>query len=190
MQKLYCYVDENGQETEGRIFIVSVVVLEKEKDELFDFCEQLEQSTGKGKFKWGKAEHSRRVAYLRRVFVDQRFKGNLRFRVFRGAVDQHEATIDAIARAVRFRKPAGRYTTLVYVDGLAKTKRHLYGNALRNNWGVPNKKVQGVTKDENNALVRLADSIAGFVRDVLDGDEGELRRLFEQARQRGVLVEV
>jgi len=29
-QKLYCYVDETGQDTAGKIFIVSVVIIEKE----------------------------------------------------------------------------------------------------------------------------------------------------------------
>lgn len=33
-QKLYCYVDENGQDTKGDIFIVSIVVTGKERDEL------------------------------------------------------------------------------------------------------------------------------------------------------------
>ena len=31
-QKLYCYVDESGQDTGGKIFIVSVVVTKTEKE--------------------------------------------------------------------------------------------------------------------------------------------------------------
>ena len=31
MQKLYCYVDETGQNTEGDLFVVSIVLTEKEK---------------------------------------------------------------------------------------------------------------------------------------------------------------
>jgi len=50
-------------------------------------------------------------------------------------------------------------------------------------------KVQVVTKDENNSLVRFADAVAGFVRDVLDGDRGEAKKLFEQAVRAGALIE-
>ena len=45
-------------------------------------------------------------------------------------------------------------------------------------------------KDENNSLVRLADSVAGFVRDVLDGDSKEAKKLFEQVVKSGALIEV
>lgn len=49
-QKLYCYVDENGQDTKGDIFIVSVVVTGKERDRLLNLCEEIEVESGKGKF--------------------------------------------------------------------------------------------------------------------------------------------
>ena len=48
---------------------------------------------------------------------------------------------------------------------------------------------KGVTKDENNALVRLADAVAGFVRDVLDGNE-EAKMLFDNAVSKDFLREV
>lgn len=35
-QKLYCYVDETGQDTKGKLFIVVAIVIEKEKDELIN----------------------------------------------------------------------------------------------------------------------------------------------------------
>ena len=60
MQKLYCYVDETGQDTRGNIFVVSVVVTGSERDVLLKFCEETEEKSRKGKFKWGKAEPKRR----------------------------------------------------------------------------------------------------------------------------------
>jgi hypothetical protein len=33
-----------------------------------------------------------------------------------------------------------------------------------------------VKRDESNSLVRLADSVAGFVRDVLDNEGGETKK--------------
>jgi hypothetical protein len=189
MQKLYAYVDENGQETQGRIFIVSVVVAETEQDTLQTFCELLEKETGKGKFKWGKAEAKRRLEYLRRAFADKRFRGKLCYSVFRSTRDYDAATIMGIERAIHRTKPPEKFGAFVYVDGLSKTKRQDYAQALRKA-GIPIKKVQGVQKDENNALTRLADALAGFVRDALDNEPGEIRKLFEDATRRGVLLEV
>lgn len=68
IKKLYCYVDESGQETLGRIFVVSVVVIVENRDEIFSLCEQLEQVSGKGKHKWGDADHEERMRYLRYIF--------------------------------------------------------------------------------------------------------------------------
>lgn len=38
-----------------------------------------------------------------------------------------------------------------------------------------------MTKDENNALIRLADAAAGFMRDITDGQSGKLKELFTKA---------
>src|SRR3989344_8466752 len=183
-KKLYCYVDENGQDTEGDIFIVSVIVSSGERDELLNLCEDIEKKSGKGKFKWGKAEHKRRMEYLKQIFINRNFKGKLRYCVYKGQVNYDMATIMGIAKAVHFREPK-EYTTLVYVDGLAKTKRKEYGSELRK-LGVPTRKVQGVSRDENNSLTRLADATAGFVRDVLDKEEG-VQSLFKIAIKTGSL---
>jgi hypothetical protein len=47
MQKLYCYVDETGQQPEGRFFLVSVVVTGPERDALNTALERIEHATGK-----------------------------------------------------------------------------------------------------------------------------------------------
>jgi hypothetical protein len=57
-------------------------------------------------------------------------------------------------------------------------------------FGVAVHKVQGVRKDENNSLVRLADAVAGFVRDALDGDSAAIVALLKDAETSGVLIEV
>ncbi len=54
-QKLYAYVDESGQDTEGEKFLVSVVVLEKERDKLRSALRAIEKQSGKGLKKWTKA---------------------------------------------------------------------------------------------------------------------------------------
>ena len=189
VKKLYCYVDETGQDTEGKLFIVSIVVTGEERDELFKLCEEIEKDSGKGKFKWGKAEKNKRSVYLKRIFKTKIFKSKLRYSVFRNLRDYDLATIVAVSKAVHFKEPTLGYTTLVYVDGLSKSKRREYGSQLRK-LGIPTRKVQGVTKDENNALTRLADSIAGFVRDALLKERKDLDDLFKKAVDEKYLVEV
>ena len=189
VQKLYCYVDETGQDTKGDLFIVAVIVTGQERDKLLAVCEQLEKVSGKGKFKWSKAKHELRMRYLRHIFADDRFAGKLRYCLFRNTRDYDTATIEAIAKAVRSKPPADRYTTLIYVDGLTKTKRREYGVRLRK-LGLPVRQVRGIARDESNALIRLADTTAGFVRAGLGGKTKDIQALFERARRDGVLVEI
>jgi len=189
MKKLYCYVDESGQDTKGGLFIVAIVVLEKDRDILLSFCEEVEQKSGKGKFKWGKAKHDLRMQYLRQVFSDDRFKGNLHYSLFRESTDYDAVTVMGIAKAIYWSKPSGKYTSLVYVDGLSKTKRREYSVQLRR-LGLRIHQVRGIARDESNALTRLADAIAGFVRDALEADQGDIRSLFQKAKRDKVLIEV
>lgn len=189
MQKLYCYVDESGQDTKGGLFIVAIVVLEKDRDALLSFCEKAERKSGKGKFKWGKAKHNLRMQYLRQVFSDDRFKGNLRYSLFRESTDYDAVTIMGIAKAIYWSRLSGKYTSLIYIDGLSKTKRREYCVQLRR-LGLRMQQVRGIARDESNALTRLADAIAGFVRDALETDQGDIKTLFQKAKREKVLIEV
>jgi hypothetical protein len=189
-EKLYCYVDETGQDTAGEIFIVSIVLTGTERDNLLRFCKTLEDSTGKGNRKWHKTNHQTRLEYLRRILAEFKHEGILCYSIFRGISNYDEATMRAIAEAISTRKPAKKYTTLIYVDALPKSKRFQYGRGLRRR-GIPARKVQGVTREESNALIRLADTVAGFVRDVIREEAGEeAKRLFDKAKRKGILVEV
>src|SRR5438876_11522676 len=68
-QKLYAYVDESGQDTEGRIFVVSIVVLDNERDTVRQRLEEIEHRTGKGAVKWHKSKHEFRRAYIEALAV-------------------------------------------------------------------------------------------------------------------------
>ena len=52
------------------------------------------------------------------------------------------------------------------------------------------RQVRGIARDESNALIRLADAVAGFVQDVLEAEVHEMKTLFEDATHDGILVEV
>lgn len=129
------------------------------------------------------------MRYLSHIFADDRFKGCLRYVVFRRVRDYDTSTIVAIAAALKWEKPNGKFTTLVYVDGLTKTKRHEYGARLRR-FGLPVRRVRGIARDETNSLTRLADAIAGFVRDALEGSSEEIKKLFHKAKRDDMLIEI
>ena len=63
-KKYYCYVDETGQDTEGKLFIVSVVIAQKDRAEISELLEKIEKDTGKGKTKWVRTRKEFKVAYL------------------------------------------------------------------------------------------------------------------------------
>jgi hypothetical protein len=90
------------------------------------------------------------------------------------------ATAEAAARAIRL-KARGRYKVTVMVDGLRKAERRAFAHDLRA-MRVNPYKVRGVLKEENNALIRLADAICGLVRDTEEGQSwaGDMLRRLQQ----------
>lgn len=82
MQKLYCYVDETGQDQGSTFFLVSVVVLEAEREELIQQLEQIERASGKGRRKWMEARDAQRLNYIQRVLSMPRFRGSLSFAIY------------------------------------------------------------------------------------------------------------
>ena len=74
MTKLYAYTDESGR---GALpFVVAVVIVQDDRDDLSDACEKIERETGKGFVKWAKAKYERRLAYMRTILTDERFAGS------------------------------------------------------------------------------------------------------------------
>jgi hypothetical protein len=165
-EKLYCYVDESGQDTKGDLFLVALVITGKERDELLKEAERIEEQSGKKLSKCRKTETSRKLTYLRSILSSQLFSGKLffaRYTKTKGAYLDLMAL--STARAILDRA-AEKYSATVIVDGLRQKEAWRFGHILRS-LRVSVKKVRGV-KDESNALIRLADALAGFVRDYLE----------------------
>jgi hypothetical protein len=72
----------------------------------------------------------------------------------------------ATARAI-LSKAKSNYESVVIVDGLRQKETRHFAHGLRS-LHVAVEKVRGM-KDESNSLIRLADAIAGFMRDYLEG---------------------
>lgn len=75
----------------------------------------------------------------------------------------------------------------VFIDALGRAQRKVVGAALRSR-GIRVEKVRGL-RDEADEFIRVADALAGFVRDALEGQE-PWKGLYEQALRRGVLKRI
>ena len=182
-QKFYCYVDETGQDTQGELFIVTVVVADQEREHLRQACEEIERDSRKGQRKWVKTKYNRRLAYIQQVVENLIFVGKLNFVVYRDSQDYPSLTVQTIARALNATGETD-YKATVLIDGLPRSLERDVGLQLRRS-GVRAKKVRGL-KDEADALIRLADAICGLVRAAIQGQPA-MQALFERAIHTGIL---
>jgi hypothetical protein len=195
MKKLYCYVDETGQDTEGRIFIVGMVIADESRDQLVESCELIEQETVRlSAWKWSRTADAPKLAYMRRVMdmIEQgrRHYAALCFVIYHNTTDYLSVTADAIERAVRS-QPLGEgeaYNVTVLFDALPRTKEQELG-AMLHKRKLKIRKVRGVRRDEADALIRLADAVCGLARDAQEGRRAA-RALCDRGSRRGTLREV
>ena len=182
--KFYAYIDESGQETEGRFFVVSVVVLDQDHHTIVQQLEAVEIRSGKGKIKWHRARHTYRQAYIEELVNVSRLAGSLFFETFTESRAYTDMTVIATAHAIQ-RKAAGECRVVVFVDGLRKHEAQRFSTLLRQRQaGI--EKVRGVQKEQNNALIRLADALCGLVRDAEEGQAWAVESL--QRLQRHALL--
>lgn len=91
-----------------------------------------------------------------------------------------------VAKAI-LKKADKKYTSNVIIDGLPKGQMRRFGAGLRK-LNIKVRKVRGA-KDQNEILIRLADSIVGFVRDHIE-KEKYTNPLYSRAIRNKVLQEL
>lgn len=81
-------------------------------------------------------------------------------------------TIEAITRVIH---PIREHKITILIDALPRSSETTVGITLRR-MGYKTRKVRGIRKDENDAIIRLADALCGLVRESLSGNKkaGEL----------------
>jgi hypothetical protein len=187
MAETYCFVDESINTRIGAT-IIAVVTVRGAVDDLYLACEEIERRSGKGRVKWGKARWNSRVNYFHQIEADARFRDSLFYSICVGSLSVHEAAVQAIASAIERSHGVGvdvRDHVTVLVDALSKQKRHEYRIALSRG-GLRIHKVRGVTSDENNSLIRLADSLAGLVNDAAGATNEDAKRLLARIEHGGI----
>lgn len=186
-QKLYCYVDETGQDTKGELFIVSVAVTKKDRDEVKTLLENIEQITGKGKTKWVKTKKDAKIAYLEKILTNKAFQKKIFYSLSKDVKAYREITLVAIASAITASKENDQYEALVFIDGLQRGEVSKVATGLRR-IGIRTEKVRGL-RDESDALIRLTDAIAGFIREN-EKDISYAKRLYKLGLENKIFTRV
>ena len=190
MSKIYCYVDESGQHTQGDFFSVAVVIVKtvEMRDNGEDVLLEVERTTEKGSTKWTKTHYLRKVRYLRAITTLSELKNCLFYSTYTDTRDYVGATVDTIARMVQqYITDIETHELIVVVDGLDKQEKRQIARRLKQA-GVIYKKVRGV-KDEGSAWIRLADAIAGFSWDIYQ-NKPYIQNLYSDLQRRGFFLQL
>ena len=188
MQKLYCYVDETGQDTQGKLFSVCCTIIVR-FERLIQFEELILgiERISRKKSKWQKTDKYVKQAFLKTLLAHTpSLKNHIYIQHFFNIKAFTEATTEAISRSIIV-SGNQHFPAIVYIDGLPKKLTPTVAVLLRRR-GIATEKVKGL-KDEQSPLIRLSDAIAGFVRDYLEGED-YTKPYFHALVQAGVVKEI
>lgn len=94
-------------------------------------------------------------------------KNKVYYQIFQDSKAYQELTTLVVAKAINRYLEKGnikQYMATILIDGLNKTQEKKISKSLRD-LGIRTRKVKGI-RDETNAIIRLADSLAGMIREV------------------------
>ena len=165
--KLYCYVDETGQDTKGDFFLVAVLL--KEKSDLLKLEGQLvfiEKKTGKKSLKWKKTNNRIKSKYLKELIKINELKNSIFYSQYHLSKEYSKLTSLTIAKAVLMKENRD-YSVTIIIDGLNDKERAVVRDELKK-LKINYRKIRGM-KDGQSVFLRLSDSMAGLLRDMIEG---------------------
>ena len=164
MQKLYCYVDESGQDPKSEVFVVVTIVSAKNQAQMRKELTDIEDMAGTHKLKWHKTHHDRKMRYLALVIERKIAGGDVYTAHYQKPIPYFFPVIDLLEKAIR-EAAKDSYQARIYIDGIDKKKARELTNALRAS-GISLRMIKGC-RDESEPLIRLADMWAGCLRSAL-----------------------
>lgn len=163
-------------------------MLEKEKEGIEQLLLDIEQSSGKHIKKWQKTRKAERLSYMREILRCARLKHSLFYGQFDHAGKEYlTLTIYSLSKLVFSIDPNGQRSVSVVIDALTQKERQAVGRDLRR-FGIRTDKIRG-KKDESSPMLRLADALAGFVRDGIE-KQADFADLFDRAVRSGKLSKI
>ena len=99
--KLYCFVDETGQDTKGELFLVAVVIKEiAQIASLEKTLAVIEKSTGKKQLKWRKTHKGIKKKYFEALLSIKELKKAIYYATYQSSKEYSKLTSLTIAKAV------------------------------------------------------------------------------------------
>jgi hypothetical protein len=190
--KLYCFVDETGQDTYGSRFLVAAVIVGTDKEEIEKFIRDCEEKSGRRRGqKWMKSSHRQRLAFIDLILESGLLAGSVYFQTYHETRDFDRLTVLTIIEALNLyaaRMGLGEYKVTVIIDGLKTAQERSVAAHLRKA-GVPVRAARGA-RDQSEALIRLADFVAGLLRSSQEGRSPAYAEAVEKALRRGLFLEI
>ncbi len=187
LTRLHVFLDESGQDTLGRLFVVGAVVIHRDQqEELREQLEALERRSQKRRVKWSRARFDYREAYVRELVNLTRLSGCLFIARYTNTRRYNEATARVAVQSIQA-KVEEAYRVRIVVDGLTAGEKRQFVRLVRD-LSVRPDDVRG-GREESDAFIRLADALCGLVRDVEDGQSWAIQAL-NRLQRRGLVVEL
>ena len=136
--------------------------------------------------KWKKTRPIIRQAYLEHVLTIRKLRGGVFYAVHAESKEYITLTGASIVKALS-QKAVGNYRAFISIDGLNSSEERRIKAELKR-YRIPYRRVSG-TRDEASACIRLADAIAGFIRDYAEG-EAYTKELFHRLEQAGIIQKI
>lgn len=185
-KKLYCYVDETGQDAGSQIFIVAAVIAWDDVPVLRTNLMELEKELKVGSKKWHKLRHESRIEFMKKFLRAKYPNLKIYFGRFIKPTLYYFPTLEVVGKALgNFNQPI---QVVVSIDGLDSISAKKMTNALRSKH-LQLKLVKG-WRDESEVLIRLADRWAGCLRLAFVSHNKECEELVSRAGKKGVLKEI
>lgn len=187
MKKLYCFVDETGQDTKGLFFLVAIVLKEKKSLEFLEKkLRNIEIKSGKKFSKWTKTRNKNKRNYLLQIVDIKALKNSIFYSVYRDTKEYTPLISFSIAKAI-FAKKENDYQVKITIDGINKREIGKVRTELKK-LRIKYKKIRGL-KDEQSVFLRLADAMAGFIRDFSEKQD-YTKTIMRKFKKAGIIVEI
>ncbi len=185
-KKLYCFVDETGQDAGSQLFIVAAVVAWDDVPALRASLMELEKELTIGSKKWHKLRQQSRMQFME-AFLREKYPNlKIYFGRFKKPTLYYFPTLEVVEKALgSFNQTV---QAVVSIDGLDAISAKKMTNALRSKH-LQLKLVKG-WRDESEALIRLADRWAGCLRLAFIDHNKDCETLVSRAEKKGILKEI
>lgn len=162
MNTLYCFVDETGQDTKGKFFLVSIVLIDRDRIDILEKKLSLIESSEKIKsLRWKGLPFRTKINLLEKLSVISELGKTIFYSAYEDTTAYTPLVALSIAKAILAK--CKNCATYIIIDGLNDRDREIIRRELKR-LKIKYKKIRGL-KDEQNIFLRLAHLFANFIRD-------------------------